>query len=87
MKIDKLLILIAGFLMVMGLLAFVLAASSYLPIVSFNGGRISPHMEARNDFPKYNASCRTLDNFLITAQGPVTKRPGTKYIDTAGVPE
>lgn len=58
-------------------------ASLYLPLVTFNGGQISPHMEGRSDFPKYNASCRTLENFLITAQGPVSKRPGTQYISTS----
>jgi hypothetical protein len=55
----------------------------YLPLMTFNGGRLSPHMEARNDFPKYNDSCRTLENFLVTPQGPATKRPGTKYIATS----
>lgn len=87
MKINTIILLIIGILCLAGLVAFVFGQSIYKPIVTFNGGRISPHMEARNDFPKYNASCRTLDNFLITAQGPATKRPGTKYIDTAGVPE
>jgi len=53
------------------------------PLTSFNTGVVSPLMEARADFEKYKSSCRTLDNFLVTAQGPVLKRPGTKYIATA----
>ena len=58
--------------------------SGYMaPLTSFNTGQVSPLMEARADFAKYNSSCRTLENFLVTAQGPVLKRPGTKYIATA----
>ena len=53
------------------------------PLTSFNTGQVSPLMEARADFQKYSSSCRTLENFLVTAQGPAKKRPGTKYIATA----
>ena len=81
MKISAFILLIIGLLVIFTMLAF--GASLYAPLVTFNGGQISPHMEARSDFPKYNASCRTLENFLITAQGPVSKRPGTEYIATS----
>lgn len=53
------------------------------PITSFNAGQVSPLMEARADFEKYNSSCRTVENMLVTVQGPVLKRPGTKYIAAA----
>ncbi|MDD5328040.1 MAG: hypothetical protein PHY02_09565 [Phycisphaerae bacterium] len=52
-------------------------------ITSFNTGQISPYMEARSDFVKYPSFCRTLENMVVLAQGPVTRRPGTKYIATA----
>ncbi len=50
---------------------------------SFSTGQVSPKLEARQDFPKYNSACRTLENFLISPLGPVHRRPGTKYIATA----
>ena len=65
------------------LFLFVSTALGYNPsITSFNAGQVSPLMEARSDFQKYTASSRILENMLITTQGPVLKRPGTKYIAT-----
>ena len=84
MKLTNIILLIVGFLILLGLFCFVIGESLYTPIVTFNTGHISPHMEGRTDFQKYKSSCRQLENMLITPQGPVTKRPGTKYIDTAG---
>ena len=52
-------------------------------IQSFNTGQTSPLMEARSDLSKYFSACRTIENMLVTVYGPVTKRPGTKYIATA----
>jgi hypothetical protein len=52
-------------------------------ITSFNAGQVSPLMEARSDFQKYNSSSRILENMFVTVQGPALKRPGTKYIATA----
>ena len=51
-------------------------------ITSFNSGQVSPLMEARANFERYSSSCRTLENMIVTAMGPVLKRPGTKYIAT-----
>ena len=75
------------------ILFFLLLLSSicfaYNPsITSFNTGMISSLMEARADFQKYSSSCRTIENMFVTVQGPVIKRPGTKYIATAksGIP-
>ena len=59
-------------------------AFGYFPsITSFNAGQVSPLMESRADFQKYTASSRLIENMLVTVQGPVLKRPGTKYIATA----
>lgn len=49
-------------------------------INSFNSGQISPLLEARTDFQKYKSSSRTMENMLATVQGPVQRRPGTKFI-------
>lgn len=50
---------------------------------SFTTGQVSPKIEARQSYPKYNSSCRTLENFLISPLGPVQRRPGTRYVATA----
>ena len=53
----------------------------YSPTIkSFNNGQVSPLLEARIEYPKYSSSLRTAENVLISAQGPVNRRPGTKYI-------
>jgi len=49
-------------------------------IVSFTTGQVSPRLEARSRFQKYDSSCRTLENFFVHVQGPVSRRPGTRYI-------
>ena len=62
----------------------VLTAQSFSPaIVSFTTGQVSPRLEARGDFAKYNSSCRTLENMFVHTQGPVSRRPGTRYIADA----
>jgi hypothetical protein len=59
-------------------------ASAYMPsITNFNAGQVSPLIEARADFQRYNSACRTVENMMVTIQGPVLKRPGTKYIAAA----
>lgn len=80
MKAKIILLLTAVFF---AFLAAVFVASALAitpPLNSFTTGQVSPHLEGRTDFPKYNSGCRTLQNMVITAQGPVTKRPGTEYI-------
>lgn len=52
-------------------------------ITSFNAGQVTPLLEARSDFNKYNSACRILENMLVATQGPVHRRPGTQYIATA----
>jgi len=50
---------------------------------SLNAGEMSPHMEGRVDFPRFQNSASTLENFLIHTQGGVSKRWGTKFIGAA----
>ncbi len=49
-------------------------------ITSYNTGQITPLLEGRSDFQKYNSASRTLENVFVYAEGPVTRRPGTRYI-------
>ncbi|MCK5017541.1 MAG: hypothetical protein KAS32_10780 [Candidatus Peribacteraceae bacterium] len=49
---------------------------------SLNAGELSPLMDARVDQAKYEAGCRTLENFVPLIYGGVKRRPGTEYIAT-----
>ena len=61
----------------------VLMAIASPAITSFNAGEWSSLMQARSDVDRYRFSCRTLENFLPTTQGPARKRPGTLYVGAA----
>jgi hypothetical protein len=66
------------------ILLFTCNAIAYNPsITSFTGGQGGWAIEARFDFPKYTTLSRTVENMFVMVQGPVVKRPGTKYIATA----
>ena len=63
------------------ILIFIAVAFGYTPsYLSFNTGQVSPLLEARADFQKYSSSCRIVENFFASVQGPVSRRPGTKYV-------
>lgn len=49
---------------------------------NFNGGELSPFLDGRVDFPKYTSGGKEMTNFVPTVYGPMTKRPGTRYVDT-----
>ncbi len=53
-----------------------------VPLTAFNAGELSPKMEGRIDYPKYTQGLRTCENLLPLTQGPVIRRPGTKYVAT-----
>ena len=52
-------------------------------INNFNGGELSPLMDARGDTGKYRTGCRKLRNFIPRAVGGVFSRPGTEYMGAA----
>ncbi len=52
-------------------------------LTAFNGGELSPLMMGRVDYGKYEQGLRRCENLLPTAQGPVTRRPGTRYVATS----
>lgn len=47
---------------------------------SFNAGEWSPLTYGRSDIAKYKSALETCLNYVPTAQGGLTRRPGTKYI-------
>lgn len=47
---------------------------------AFNAGELSPLMEGRIDFAKYQTGCYKLLNFVPTVQGPVRRRQGTRFV-------
>ena len=52
-----------------------------IPIVSFNKGLVTPHVDARADAEHYQSACRVLDNFIARMYGSAERRPGTYYIN------
>lgn len=48
--------------------------------ISFTSGELSKDMRGRFDVPQYFAGCERSENFIHTTQGPVTYRPGLRYV-------
>ena len=48
-------------------------------ILSLNAGELSPLVDARIDQNKYQAGCRTMENFFPLIHGGAERRPGTYY--------
>jgi hypothetical protein len=48
-------------------------------INSFNTGEVTPKLDARVDFSKYQSSCRILENMIPLPQGGAVRRPGTYF--------
>lgn len=49
-------------------------------VVAFNSGELSPTLRARVDLSRYASGCKTLLNMLVLAEGPATRRPGTRFV-------
>lgn len=50
---------------------------------SFNGGEISPTIHARNNLQRYENSLTTLQNGFVHAEGCVSNRQGTEFVNYA----
>jgi hypothetical protein len=50
------------------------------PVNSFNAGELSPLLAGRTDIKYYATAARKMRNFVPTAQGPVRRRPGTRFV-------
>lgn len=57
---------------------------STLMRLNFNGGELSPFLDGRVDFPKYTSGAKEMKNFVPTVYGPMTKRPGTRFVEDLG---
>ena len=51
-----------------------------IPVISLNAGKLTPLIDVRSDTEKYSSGCRILANMIPLIYGPVTRRPGTKYL-------
>lgn len=51
-----------------------------LLLSTFNAGEWSPELYGRVDLDKYRNACRHIENFVLLAQGPATRRPGTEFV-------
>ena len=51
-----------------------------IPVISLNAGKLTPLIDVRSDTEKYSSGCRILKNMIPLIYGPVTRRPGTKYL-------
>ena len=49
-------------------------------LTAFNAGEFGPLLEGRVDIARYANACRTLENFIPTVQGPVTRRAGSRFV-------
>ncbi|WP_374382934.1 hypothetical protein [Dongia sp.] len=47
---------------------------------TFNAGEWSPELYGRIDLDKYRNACRRIENFVLLAQGPAARRPGTRFV-------
>ena len=54
-----------------------------IPVNRFTSGEISPKLAALIDTELYNSSCRVLENFVVTNQGTLRRRPGSYYLGEA----
>lgn len=63
-----------------------LADAASIMQTSFNAGELSPRLAGRVDLEKYSFGLSTCENAIVQPYGGVSRRPGTKYIATAGVP-
>jgi hypothetical protein len=70
--------------LLLALLLFTASASALLTpgFRKFNTGEVTPLLLARDDFVKYQNSCLQLQNMVPLSQGPVMRRPGTRFINS-----
>lgn len=53
----------------------------------FNGGEISPHLEGRFDWDKYNYSAKLCKNFIPLVEGSLKRRGGSHFVtETDDIP-
>jgi len=65
-----------------GLVFASIAGAQTLPFMqsSFTGGELSPLAAARIDAQRYFTSATTVENLIVSPQGPAIRRPGTRFV-------
>ncbi len=58
-------------------------ATTTIMQASFNGGELSPYMDARVDQSRYSTGCRALRNMLPAPHGAAYRRPGFRFMGEA----
>ena len=48
--------------------------------VQFNGGELSPWLEGRVDFAKYDKTAKLCRNFIPISEGSLKRRGGTRFV-------
>lgn len=51
--------------------------------INFTAGELSPTLDGRIDIPQYNSGVKELENFLPVLHGPVSRRPGSRFVSEA----
>lgn len=51
---------------------------------SYNAGELSPNMYGRTDFDDYKQGLEIAENVFALAEGPITRRAGSRYVAAAG---
>ena len=54
------------------------------PVVTLNGGEVSPLLYGRSDLAKYRSFQKTLNNFIVEPQGAIKRRLGTEIVARIG---
>lgn len=47
---------------------------------NFTSGEVSPRLLGRTDIAKYYNGVSRLENFIVQQHGPITRRPGTRFV-------
>ena len=50
--------------------------------LNFTAGELSPLLDGRADLSKYHNGAKTMGNFLVLPHGGITRRPGSRHIDS-----
>lgn len=56
-------------------------AQTNAAVTSFNGGVLGGLLSARTDVDSYRNSAALMDNWFPNAQGPMSRRPGLRFVD------
>ena len=50
---------------------------------AFSGGTLAPEVRGRTDIDKYTTGAKKVENFIVTPEGGLHRRSGTRYVTAA----